>query len=169
LIKYTNGTLSYIYLPHGLFVGDFLNTQVYIYKFYNKTLLGCRVSLKFLRKFTIFFNLVDFSKINSIYSNSSGTFCSFLQFFKEYNLVKVKLPSTKNYIISGDSFGTLGRNSNIYKKYRVIGAAKYLTQMGKKPTVRGVAMNPVDHPHGGRTKTNSPEVSIWGWVAKVSH
>jgi ribosomal protein L2 len=30
-------------------------------------------------------------------------------------------------------------------------------------------MNPVDHPHGGRTKTNSPEVSIWGWVAKKSH
>jgi ribosomal protein L2 len=30
-------------------------------------------------------------------------------------------------------------------------------------------MNPVDHPHGGRTKTNSPEVSLWGWVAKRSH
>jgi ribosomal protein L2 len=27
-------------------------------------------------------------------------------------------------------------------------------------------MNPVDHPHGGRTKTNQPEKSIWGWVAK---
>ena len=37
---------------------------------------------------------------------------------------------------------------------------------GFKPKVRGVARNPVDHPHGGRTKTNQPEVSIWGWVAK---
>jgi large subunit ribosomal protein L2 len=35
--------------------------------------------------------------------------------------------------------------------------------------VRGVAMNPVDHPHGGRTKTNKPEVSPWGWVTKYSH
>jgi large subunit ribosomal protein L2 len=32
--------------------------------------------------------------------------------------------------------------------------------------VRGVAMNPVDHPHGGRTKSSSPEISPWGWVAK---
>jgi len=38
--------------------------------------------------------------------------------------------------------------------------------LGKKPKVRGVARNPVDHPHGGRTKTNQPEVSIWGWIAK---
>jgi large subunit ribosomal protein L2 len=36
-------------------------------------------------------------------------------------------------------------------------------------TVRGVAMNPIDHPHGGRTKTNKPEVSPWGWVTKHSH
>ena len=35
-----------------------------------------------------------------------------------------------------------------------------------KPITRGVAMNPVDHPHGGRTKTNQPEISKWGWVAK---
>jgi large subunit ribosomal protein L2 len=31
-----------------------------------------------------------------------------------------------------------------------------------------VAMNPVDHPHGGRTKTNKPEVSPWGWVTKYN-
>jgi len=43
-----------------------------------------------------------------------------------------------------------------------------LSIRGRKSMVRGVAMNPVDHPHGGRTKTNSPEVSIWGWVAKIS-
>jgi large subunit ribosomal protein L2 len=34
--------------------------------------------------------------------------------------------------------------------------------------VRGVAMNPVDHPHGGRTKTNSPEVTPWGKIAKFN-
>jgi ribosomal protein L2 len=32
--------------------------------------------------------------------------------------------------------------------------------------VRGVAMNPVDHPNGGRTKSCSPELSPWGWIAK---
>ena len=38
--------------------------------------------------------------------------------------------------------------------------------MGFRPNVRGVAMNPVDNPHGGRTKTNSPELTPWGKIAK---
>lgn len=97
-----------------------------------------------------------------MYASSSGTYCSFLQFYKEFNLIKVKLPSSKTYLISGGSLGTLGRNANLYKKYRVLGAAKNSLKLGKRPIVRGVAMNPVDHPHGGRTKTNSPELSIWG-------
>ena len=48
----------------------------------------------------------------------------------------------------------------------MIGKAGRNRWLGVRPTVRGVAMNPVDHPHGGNTKTNSPEVSPWGWVAK---
>jgi large subunit ribosomal protein L2 len=63
----------------------------------------------------------------------------------------------------------LGRNSNYLNKYSVIGSAKWLSFFKKRPTVRGVAKNPVDHPHGGRTKTNNPEVSPWGWVTKYNH
>ena len=48
----------------------------------------------------------------------------------------------------------------------VYGKAGYLKFKSKKPKNRGVARNPVDHPHGGNTKTNSPETSPWGWVAK---
>ena len=48
------------------------------------------------------------------------------------------------------------------------GKAGNLKIVGRKPKVRGVAKNPVDSPHGGRTKTNKPEVSPWGWVAKHS-
>ena len=55
---------------------------------------------------------------------------------------------------------TLGRNSNVFKKYQIYGGSRKLKLLGRRPIVRGVAMNPVDHPHGGRTKTNSPEVSI---------
>jgi len=125
-------------------------------------LLGCRVSVKSLKKFTIFFNLNDFLRQNKVFACSSGTYCSFIQYFRDFNLVKVKLPSTKNCLILGESLGTLGRNSNIFKKYRVLGSAKSAKNLGRSPVVRGVAMNPIDHPHGGRTKTNSPEVSIWG-------
>jgi len=54
----------------------------------------------------------------------------------------------------------LGRNSQIDHKYKIFGKAGFNKILGKKSKVRGVARNPVDHPHGGRTKTNKPEVSI---------
>jgi large subunit ribosomal protein L2 len=152
-----------------LFLGDFVSTQIYLYKFYNKVLLGCRVSIKFLKKFTIFFNLNNPIKSNLNFACSSGTFCSFIQFFRDYDLVKVRLPSSKKFIVSGESFGTLGRNSNIYKKYRVLGSAKASKKLGKKPIVRGVAMNPFDHPHGGgegKTSGGRPSVTPWGKLTK---
>ena len=68
--------------------------------------------------------------------------------------------------MSGWSFVILGRNSNPDSRFNRIGKAGIMYNIGKKPKVRGVARNPVDHPHGGRTKTNQPEVSVWGWIAK---
>jgi len=53
----------------------------------------------------------------------------------------------------------LGRNANINKKFSVLGKAGLSRKLGFNPIVRGVAMNPVDHPNGGRTKTNSPSKS----------
>jgi len=56
----------------------------------------------------------------------------------------------------------VGRNSNISKKFNIFGKAGLVKKLGFNSNVRGVAMNPVDHPHGGRTKTNSPQKSVWG-------
>lgn len=74
--------------------------------------------------------------------------------------MKFTLPSKIIAFTSGWSFVFLGKNSQPRSKFNCLGKAgiNYLT--GKKPKVRGVARNPVDHPHGGRTKTNQPEVSI---------
>lgn len=66
----------------------------------------------------------------------------------------------------GWGFVILGRNSNVEKRFNCVGKAGLMYLYGNKSKVRGVARNPVDHPHGGRTKTNQPEVSLWGWVAK---
>jgi large subunit ribosomal protein L2 len=60
----------------------------------------------------------------------------------------------------------LGRNSNIWRFKEIVGKAGRNINRGFKSSVRGVAMNPVDHPHGGRTKTNSPEKTPWGKIAK---
>lgn len=100
------------------------------------------------------------------YATSNGTFCQVLEIFHDYNLVKVVLPSKKTKIVSGWNFVILGRNSKRDFRFNRLSKAGVRMLSGKKPKVRGVARNPVDHPHGGRTKTNQPEVSIWGWVAK---
>lgn len=81
----------------------------------------------------------------------------------------LSLPSGKEQKITLTARATLGRNSNLHHKREVTGKAGANRHKGIRPTVRGVAMNPVDHPHGGRTKTVQPEVSPWGWVAKRNY
>jgi len=113
-----------------------------------------------LNRYDIFSNvyILGFRKI----ATSAGTFCQVIDFFLDFNLIRVSLPSKKCMFLLGFNFVILGRNSQQQKKFCVVGKAGYNIIDGKKPKVRGVARNPVDHPHGGRTKTNKPEVSIWG-------
>jgi large subunit ribosomal protein L2 len=77
----------------------------------------------------------------------------------EKNLSKIRLPSLKSIFVSSDCMVTLGRSSNVFSNKEIVGKAGRNVLIGKRPSVRGVAMNPVDHPHGGRTKTNSPELT----------
>lgn len=71
----------------------------------------------------------------------------------------LSLPSGKEQRVPLTAVAVLGRNSNIKHKREIVGKAGANRASGIRPTVRGVAMNPVDHPHGGRTKTSQPEVS----------
>ena len=64
---------------------------------------------------------------------------------------------------------TIGQVSNVDNKNQKIGKAGRNRWLGKRPSVRGVAMNPVDHPHGGgegRTSGGRNPVSPWGQSAK---
>jgi ribosomal protein L2 len=65
----------------------------------------------------------------------------------------VKLPSGVRKIFSPFSIGSFGKTPNADNKYWKSNKAGYYSIKGKKPIVRGVARNPVDHPHGGRTKS----------------
>jgi len=114
--------------------------------------------LKFLSRYGIFSNI--FINNSRKYALSNGTFCQVLDFFNEFNLIKISLPSKRLKFVSGWNFVLLGKNVQSDYRYHCIGKAGTNIKLGKKPKVRGVARNPVDHPHGGRTKTNQPEVSI---------
>ena len=86
---------------------------------------------------------------------------------KERKIIKCKLSSGLLKMFNINDVFLLGRVSN--KNKNLILKKKYTYKWrNTKSIVRGVAMNPVDHPHGGNTKTNKPEVSKWGWIAKHS-
>jgi len=118
------------------------------------------VLLVFLTKYSIFFNVGVSNKV--VYAKSSGSFCQVVEHFNDLNISKIVLPSGLFKLVNSYNFVTLGRCSDVYKRFSFYSKAGYRKFLGKKSIVRGVAKNPVDHPHGGRTKTNSPEVSPWG-------
>jgi large subunit ribosomal protein L2 len=82
--------------------------------------------------------------------------------------VSVKLPSSEVRLILGTCYATVGTTSNPDHLNETIGKAGRNRWLGKRPTTRGVAMNPVDHPMGGgegRASGGHPR-SPWGQMAK---
>jgi large subunit ribosomal protein L2 len=85
---------------------------------------------------------------------------------KEDKYATVKLPSGEMRKILLTCMATIGQVGNINNQNVKIGSAGRKRHMGWRPTVRGVVMNPVDHPHGkgdgGRHGTGRPPVTPWG-------
>jgi large subunit ribosomal protein L2 len=154
-----NGSLSLIKLAHGQCIGFISKSITYSAKIYKSILLGCRIFLGLLKKSFIVFDITSNVNSNPKFAKASGTYCQIIDFNLDLELVLLKLPSLEKKYFSRNSIVTLGRNANIFSKYKIQGNAGLNYSKGIKPIVRGVAMNPVDHPHGGRTKTNKPEVS----------
>lgn len=152
-----------------MFVGNFIKCSLLNIKYFYNFFLGLRIQLKNLIIGIIIFDLEKNPFSISKISKSNGTYCVLIENINDFNLIKIKLPSLKYYFLNKNCFCSIGRNNLIMWKFSKFKKASYYIKNGFKQKVRGVAMNPVDHPHGGRTKTNKPEVSIWGWVTKYSH
>jgi len=83
---------------------------------------------------------------------------------KEGGYAHVKLPSGEVRLVNVDCMATIGQVGNLDHENVTLGKAGRVRHMGKRPTVRGVVMNPVDHPHGGgegRVKGYHP-MTPWG-------
>jgi len=78
----------------------------------------------------------------------------------------IRLPSGTRIEVSLECTATVGRVAGEEHRMEVMGKAGRMRNKGWRPTVRGEAMNPVDHPHGGRTRGGRPEVTPWGRIAK---
>jgi large subunit ribosomal protein L2 len=100
----------------------------------------------------------------SLHSSSlvraAGTFAQLLQ--KTKTECKVRLPSNKVIILPINSYATIGINSNLQANRVVIGKAGRNRHNNIRPTTRGIAMNPVDHPHGGRSNGGCHPMTPWG-------
>jgi len=81
---------------------------------------------------------------------------------KEGEYVTVRMPSTEMRMIHGRCLATIGVIGNEEHELLSWGKAGKMRWMGRRPKVRGEVMNPVDHPHGGRTRGGRNVVSPWG-------
>lgn len=127
---------------------------------------GCSVILRYLNYRSIFFNIEIDPLFGGKYSRAAGTYCKILSLNYDKNNVKIVLPTGTIKLLSMFNLVTVGKASNHQNMLQFFTKAGYFRKLGYRPSVRGVAMNPVDNPHGGRTKTNSPEVTPWGRIAK---
>jgi large subunit ribosomal protein L2 len=125
---------------------------------------GYRTTLQNVPTGSIVNNISLNAALCSKYARSAGTSCQIVQ--KTFKNSKLRLPSGKIIEISNDAFVTLGVNSNTQHNLICIGKAGKNRLKGLRPKVRGIAMNPVDHPHGGRTNSGFVYVTPWGIPTK---
>lgn len=126
--------------------------------------LGYRTFLKSVPSGSFINNISTRINSKAIYARAPGTFCQLLQ--KNKNFLRIKLSSSKIINVSTHAVATLGIISNTIQRKICIGKAGSRRLQGIRPATRGIAMNPVDHPHGGRTNGGRPSVTPWALPTK---
>jgi large subunit ribosomal protein L2 len=162
LIKYEDGELSYIIAPQKLAVGDVIESGPKA-----DIKIGNAMPLRNIPVGTIIHNIELKPKKGAQLARSAGAFVQLIG--KDAQNVLVKLRSGEVRLIDANCRATIGAVSNQDHQNQKLGKAGRSRWKGIKPTVRGVAMNPVDHPHGGgegKTSGGRHPVTPWGKATK---
>ena len=158
LIFYADGEKRYIIHPRGLSVGDEVESGP------NADIrLGNALPMEKIPLGTQIHNVELKPGKGAEMARSAGTGVQLVA--KEGEFVTLRLPSTEVRRVRKVCFATIGQVGNIDHNLQSIGKAGANRWRGKRPKVRGVAMNPVDHPLGGgegRASGGRPPVSPWG-------
>jgi large subunit ribosomal protein L2 len=162
LVKYKDGELTYILAPQRLAAGDSIvaGEQVDIKP-------GNAMPLANMPVGTIVHNVELKKGRGGQLARSAGTYAQLVG--KDAGYAQIKLSSGELRLVPGECLATVGAVSNPDNQNIVIGKAGRQRWLGIRPTVRGVAMNPVDHPHGGgegRTSGGRHPVTPWGKPTK---
>lgn len=142
LISYKDGEKRYIIAPHGIKVG-----QTVIAGLKAEPQIGNRMQLKNVPTGTFVHDIEMTPGKKGTIARSAGSY-AILQTVED-NYALLKMPSGEIRKVPENSMATIGQVSNTDWMNVRIGKAGRKRLMGWRPTVRGKAMNPVDHPHGG--------------------
>ncbi|MEE2921514.1 MAG: 50S ribosomal protein L2 [Pseudomonadota bacterium] len=158
LIKYEDGQLSYIIAPQRLEVGDTVVTS--------KTAdikPGNTLPLKNIPVGTIIHNIELKPQKGAQMVRSAGTYAQLVG--RDGGYAQIKLASGELRMVMDSCLATVGAVSNPDNMNQVLSKAGRKRHLGKRPSVRGVVMNPVDHPHGGgegKSSGGRHPVTPWG-------
>jgi large subunit ribosomal protein L2 len=162
LIKYEDGEQAYILAPQRLAVGD---TVVAGEKVDVKP--GNAMPLANMPVGTIIHNIELKAGKGGQMARSAGTYAQIVG--RDRGYAQVRLSSGELRIIRGECIATVGAVSNPDNQNTKLAKAGRNRWLGRRPSVRGVAMNPIDHPHGGgegRTSGGRHPVTPWGKPTK---
>jgi large subunit ribosomal protein L2 len=162
LIKYTDGELSYILAPQRLRVGDEVIAAERV-----DVKLGNAAPLRSLPIGAIVHNVELKPNKGGQIARSAGTYAQLVG--RDAGYAQVRLGSGELRMVLDSCMATVGAVSNPDHMNEVLGKAGRVRNMGRRPHVRGVAMNPVDHPHGGgegKTSGGRHPVTPWGKPTK---
>ena len=159
LVQYEDGEKKYIIAPVGLHVGDTIVSSETA-----DIRPGNALPLKSIPVGTIIHNIELQPGKGAQLVRAAGNSAQLMA--KENGYAQVRLPSTEVRMISLECLATIGQVGNIDHENISIGKAGRKRHMGWRPTVRGVVMNPNDHPHGGgegKSPVGMPSpVTPWG-------
>ncbi len=162
LIKYEDNLRNYIICPQNLNVGDKISSGKNI-----ELKVGNCLELKDIPPGTTIHNVELLPGNGGKLARSAGSSVTLSGYDGDYAILKLSSGETRK--VRSDCVATIGSVSNPDQKNIKIGKAGRNRWRGKRPQTRGVAMNPVDHPHGGgegKTSGGRSPVSPWGQSAK---
>ena len=153
LLNYADGEKRYILAPHGLKKGDLVQTSDE-----PPFSVGCCMKLKFMPVGSTVHNIEMVPGKGGKLVRSAGLSAQLMA--RSGGYATLRMPSGEVRLVNENCRATFGTVSNSEHNLRVEGKAGRMRWKGIRPTVRGTAMNPVDHPHGGgegKHKGNIPQ------------
>ena len=162
LLSYADGEMRYILAPNGLTAGGTVVAGEGA-----DILVGNSLPLRNIPLGTMIHNIELKKGKGGQLARSAGVAAQLLA--KEAGYAQIKVPSGEVRMVHLDCYATIGQVGNLDHENLSIGKAGRSRWLGKRPTVRGVAMNPIDHPHGGgegKTSGGRHPVSPWGLPTK---